>query len=71
MKTRIFVGAALLLTLGSALGGSMIHSNKSVTVPAFESGAVAVEARELTPEMIAKWKATSATAHYSPPMLPI
>ena len=72
MKTRIMVGAAMLLTLGSALAGGMIYSkDKSASMDAAGSAAMSLEARELTPELIAKWKATSATADYEPPMLPI
>jgi hypothetical protein len=72
MKTRITIGAALLLTLGSALAGGLIYQkDKSASTEGYEPAATSVEAPELTPELIAKWKATSATADYSPPMLPI
>jgi hypothetical protein len=72
MKTRITVGAALLLSLGSALAGGMIYQQEmSPSAEVFEPAAAAAEARELTPELIAKWKATAATVDYSPPMLPI
>ena len=73
MKTKITIGAAMLLTLGSALAGGMIYTkDKSANVaPEFEATTVSIEAGDVTPEMIAKWKATSATADYTPPMLPI
>jgi hypothetical protein len=73
MKTKITIGTAMLLTLGSALAGGMIYSKEKSTNSAheLEATAVSIEAGELTPEVIAKWKATSATADYSPPMLPI
>jgi hypothetical protein len=72
MKTRIIVGAAMLLSLGSALAGGMIYQKeKSTSADEYEPAASAVGADEITPELIAKWKATSATADYSPPMLPI
>jgi hypothetical protein len=72
MKTKITVGAALLLSLGSALAGGMIYQkDKSPGTAEFEPAAMSVEGGELTPELIAKWKATAATVDYSPPMLPI
>jgi hypothetical protein len=72
MKTRITVGAALLLTLGSALAGGLIYQkDKPVESNAYEPSTLSVDSREVTPEMILKWKATAATSNYSPPMLPI
>ena len=73
MKTRITIGAAMLLTLGTALAGSMIYTKDKSTSATYElePTAVSVEARELTPETIAKWKATATTIEYSPAMLPI
>ena len=70
MKTKITVGAALLLTLGSALAGGFIYQKDSGAtdyVPSMTTG----DASDVTPEMIVKWKATAATSDYSPPMLPI
>ena len=73
MKTRIVMGAAMLLSLGSAVAGGMIYvkDKSGSAVSQLNVSPVAVEALELTPETIAKWKATAATADYSPPMLPI
>ena len=73
MKTRITIGAVMLLSLGSALAGSMMYS-KGEPAGVFEElnpSAVSVDALDVTPEMIAKWKATAATTEYSPPMLPM
>jgi hypothetical protein len=73
MKTKLTIGAAMLLTLGSALaGGLMLQKDGSGRI--VESTPIdgsVVDAREVTPEMIARWKATAATSDYSPPMLPI
>jgi hypothetical protein len=72
MKTKITVGAAMLLTLGSALAGGLIYKqDKSIETNVYEPSSVSVDSREVTPEMILKWKATAATSDYSPPMLPI
>lgn len=74
MRTKITVGAALLLTLGSALAGGMIYQKEkspAATIEAIKPAAVMTDADEVTPEMIAKWKATAGTAEYTPAMLPI
>ena len=72
MKIRITVGTAMLLTLGSALAGGIIYTKeKSPDSQQLEPATIAVGASDVTPEMIAKWKATSTTLDYSPPMLPI
>jgi hypothetical protein len=71
MKTRITIGTVMLLTLGSALAGGMIYQKKATKSSEFQPTAESVEIRELTPELIAKWKVTAATADYSPAMLPI
>ncbi len=73
MKTKITIGAAMLLTLGSALAGGMIYSKDKPagSTQAVEGAAASIDTAEITPELIAKWKATSATVDYSPPMLPI
>lgn len=73
MKIRITIGAAMLLSLGSALAGGLIYTKErsstsnEVKLPM----SISAEEIELTPELIAKWKATAATAEYSPAMLPI
>ena len=72
MKIKITVGAAMLLSLGSALAGGMMFPKEGSSVTSeIIPAATSVDAREVTPEMIAKWKVTAATADYSPPMLPI
>lgn len=73
MKTKITIGAAMLLTLGSALAGGMIYSKErwAGADQQLDATKISVEAEELSPETIAKWKATAATSEYSPPMLPM
>jgi|JRYD01.1.fsa_nt_gb hypothetical protein len=73
MKTKITVGAVLLLTLGSAAGGMFYQKERSPTAAdeAMMTAPAALDAQEVTPEMIAKWKATAGTADYTPAMLPI
>jgi hypothetical protein len=74
MKTKIAVGAAMLLSLGTALAGSFIYTKDKAAGEALEIAPVESSVQsldDLTPETIAKWKATAATIDYSPPMLPI
>jgi hypothetical protein len=72
MKIKITIGAAMLLTLGSALaGGLILQKDKSSDTSELVPASVSVDLHEVTPEMISRWKATAATSDYSPPMLPI
>lgn len=72
MKTKVTVGAALLLTLGSALAGGMIYQKERPQSATMEADVMAIDAQvELTPDVIAHWKATAATAEYTPMMLPM
>lgn len=70
MKTRIALGTVMLLTLGSAVAGSFIYGGRAalrteVTV------AAPVISKEVTPEMIALWKATATSSDYTAPRVPI
>lgn len=72
MKTRIAVGATLLLTLGSAVAGSLIYGQGRSAAATHEPVAAAAAAQEqVTPEMIAMWKATAASSDYVAPRVPI
>jgi hypothetical protein len=82
MKKRIALGAAMLLTLGTAVAGSFLYGHEqaameqlaeheitlpSDTLPA-ENGS---SKQTVTPEMIAMWKATAASTDYEAPKAPI
>jgi hypothetical protein len=72
MKTRVAVGTALLLTLGSAVAGSLMYGQeRSGAVSALEVSAVQTTAQEATPEAIAVWKATASSSDYAAPRIPI
>ena len=70
MKTRIAVGATLLLTLGSAVAGSMLYG-QGQRAKAVEPAASAVSSERVTPAMIAEWKRNSSTSDYIAPRVPI
>lgn len=72
MKTKITIGAALLLTLGSAVGGGLAYQkDRALADQSFAPAVISQTASELTPAMIDKMKATAATSDYSPAMRPI
>jgi hypothetical protein len=70
MRTEIAVGAALLLTLGSAVAGSFLYSQERAKV-ASPAVSATVEPEQVTPAMIAAWKQDSSTADYIAPRVPI
>lgn len=73
MKTRIAIGTGLLLTIGSAVAGSLIYGqDRSTAVESYELVAVTAPAeQQVTPEMIAMWKMTASSSGYSAPRIPI
>ncbi|HLS82616.1 MAG TPA: hypothetical protein VK025_14545 [Steroidobacter sp.] len=72
MKTHFAIGAALLLTLGSAVAGSLIigSGESARAVSGFEAQIPASQL-EATPDLIVMWKATAASTEYSAPKAPI
>ena len=69
MNMRIALGVALALALGSAVGSAAVKTHSDVTSAGDTVRASA--AADVTPETLAMWKATAATADYTPPRLPI
>jgi hypothetical protein len=72
MKTRIAIGCGLLLTLGTAVAGTWIYEQGRTDSHAADEVAVGPTlAQEVTPEMIAMWKASSTSAYYIAPRVPL
>jgi hypothetical protein len=73
MKTRIAFGATLLLTLGTAVAGTFFYGHQPVgetariTLPSDNEPMT----QEVTPEMIAMWKATASSTDYEAIKAPI
>lgn len=73
MKTHIALGATLLLSLGTAVAGTFFYGHEPVeetvqiTLPSDNESAT----QQVTPEMIAMWKATAASTDYVAPKAPI
>lgn len=69
MKTRIAViGTAMLLSLGSAVAGSVIFAQGKSDVVA---SSATIAQQEPSAETIAMWKATSSTSGYIAPRVPL
>jgi hypothetical protein len=78
MKKRIALGAAMLLTLGTAVAGTLLYGHEQaamveqvaeqrITLPSDNQPS----APGVTPEQIAMWKATAASTDYEAPKAPI
>jgi hypothetical protein len=72
MKKRIALGAAMLLTLGTAVAGTFLYGQAAtepmepqITLPSDS------QSQSVTPEMIAMWKATAASTDYEGLKAPI
>jgi hypothetical protein len=71
MRPPLIFGG-LLLSLSAAAAGGFFYGSSSATQPhTAELPAAAPAADELTPEIIAKWKASAMTTDYLPPRTPI
>ena len=78
-KRRIALGAAMLLTLGTAVAGTFLYGHEQaapveqqITLPSDTvSSASGSSASAVTPEQIAMWKATAASTDYEAPKAPI
>ena len=72
MKKHIALGVGLLLTLGTAVAGTLAFSGgadvDAVQAPLGEAFAVETQ---VSPEVMAMWKATAASADYLTPKAPI
>ena len=70
MKTRIAVGAGLLLTLGTAMAGTLIYG-QGRSAGLQPDVATISSTTEVTPEMIAMWRATASADDYIAPKVPL
>ena len=70
MKTRIALGAGLLLTIGSAVAGTMMYG-QARTESAHTQVVAPLAQQELTLEMISQLKASASSGDYITPRAPI
>jgi len=72
MRTRIALGAGLLLTLGTAVAGTLMYGRGATEAAGlYSTRDAAPPAEEVTAETIALWKATAASMDYIAPKVPI
>jgi hypothetical protein len=71
LKKRIALGSALLLTLGTAVAGTLMYGQEPVDTTLRSIGSNTVADSAPTPEMIEAWKATAASADTVSVKLPI
>jgi hypothetical protein len=72
MKTRIAVGAGLLLTLGTAMAGTFIYGQGQGHGATVQLAATSTaDTTPVTPEMIAMWRVTANSADYVAPKVPL
>jgi hypothetical protein len=69
-RIGIAVGASLLLTIGSALGGTFMYAQTDAEGTTADAMANA-QASAPTPYTIAMWKATAVSANYISPKVPL
>jgi hypothetical protein len=72
MKTRIAVGAGLLLTLSTAVAGTLMYGNTAAQTEAVVVPTVITAETPVTPEMLAMWSAQAdGDDGYIAPKVPI
>ena len=77
MKKRIALGAAMLLTLGTAVAGTFLYGHEQAAMEQVAEQQITLPSdnqpstQSVTPEMIAMWKATAASTDYEAPKAPI
>ncbi|HEY5754477.1 MAG TPA: hypothetical protein VIU34_01580 [Steroidobacter sp.] len=78
MKKRIALGAAMLLTLGTAVAGTFLYGHEQAAMEQVAEQQITLPSdnqqpstQSVTPDMIAMWKATAASTDYEAPKAPI
>jgi hypothetical protein len=71
MKKRIALGAGLLLTLGTAVAGTIFYGQSDYHSGELAPAVAPTTSPAPTVEMIAMWKATAASTDYMAPKAPI
>jgi hypothetical protein len=72
MKTRIAVGAGLLLTLSTAVAGTLMYGNTVAQTEVVAAPSTINAETPVTPEMLAMWSTQNERDHdYIAPKVPI
>jgi hypothetical protein len=72
MKTRIALATGMLLTVGTAVAGTLIYGQGKQAASPELAPSVAISATDaVTPETFAMWQATASSDDYIAPKVPI
>jgi hypothetical protein len=72
VNIRIALGTGLLLTVGTAVAGSLFYGEGRSGANTTASPAATISApHAVTPEMVASWQATAGSDDYFAPKVPI
>ena len=72
MKTRIVVGAGLLLTLSTAVAGTLMYGSTVAQTEAAAVPTIITAETPVTPDMLVMWNArTGVDDNYIAPKVPI
>jgi hypothetical protein len=72
MKTRIALATGLLLTVGTAVAGTLIYGQGRQVASPEVAPSVAISASDVvTPEKFAMWQASASSDDYIAPKVPI
>lgn len=72
MNIRIMLGTGLLLTVGTAVAGTLLYGQGAPASAVEGAPLVTLSATsEVTPEMLAAWAATDSADDYLAPKVPI
>jgi hypothetical protein len=71
MKKHILVGATLLLTLGTAVAGTLMYGQGAGSQLDSYAPATSVAQEQVSPATIEIWKATASSSDYLAPKAPI
>ena len=71
MNIRILLGTGLLLTVGTAVAGTLLYGQGGHASPEFGPAVTLSATSTATPEMIATWAAADSADYYVAPKVPI
>ena len=71
MKKHILVGASLLLTLGTAVAGTLMYGHDARTTLDSYDAASSIALEQPSPATIEMWRATASSSDYLAPKAPI
>ena len=71
MKKHILLGTSLLLTLGTAVAGTLMYGQGSSTTPESYAPASSIAQDLPSQATIEMWKATASSSDYLAPKAPI